>query len=56
MRDTAISSTQMIPGLRYFLPSARYRAVMPAAAAVTCPEGKEKPSSAGAPMSFHHMR
>ena len=43
-------------GSTHFFPRMRDMAVMPAAAAVTCPEGKEKPSSAGAPTNCHHWR
>ena len=44
-----ISSTTMTDGSIHFLPREKHSAAIPAVAAVTCPEGKEKPSSAGEP-------
>ena len=47
-------STMMTEGTSHFFPRMRVMAVMPAAQAVTWPEGKEKPSSAGEPTLNHH--
>ena len=52
----AMSSTMTTEGTTSFLPFIRLSAVMPAAQAVTCPEGKEYPSSNGEPTYTHHSR
>ena len=48
-----MSSTMTMEGRIHFFPRIMVIAVMPAAQAVTCPDGKEKPSSAGEPTAIH---
>ena len=51
-----IRITMITDGAIHYFPFNRLIAVIPAAQAVTWPEGKEKPSSTGAPTKTHHWR